>query len=161
MPSEWIVDPASIDFNQRIFSKQDVLEYCKQRGSFELVDAVSLFEGPDERDIIVGYKDLAGEDWWANDHIPGRPIFPGVLMVEACGQLCTFHYLKSRDGDSNVFIGYGGLDNTRFRGIVEPPTRFVMAGKVKRARSKMFVYFAQGFADNRMVFETDIIGVII
>ena len=109
--------------------------------------------------IIVGYKDIRADDWWTADHIPGRPIFPGALMIETGAQLCSYDYLCRMGDTGERFLGFGGLNNTRFRGVVEPGVRMYFVGKVNRMRSTMFTYFMQGIVDDKIVFEAEVIGV--
>jgi len=110
----------------------------------------------------VGYKDIREDDWWAADHIPGRPLLPGALMVEAAAQLSTYDYLRHRGKvKEGEFVGFGGLDKVRFRGTVTPPSRLYLAISLKRARRQMFVYEAQGFVDGKLIFEAEVIGIIV
>ena len=49
----------------------------------------------------------------------------------------------------------------RFRGVVEPPCRLIWVGEVRSIRKTMFTYYAQGFVDRKLVFETEIMGVVV
>ena len=157
MPSQPLVELAELDLSQRCADRDDILAVLKQRGTFAMLDGIVLRD--EAAGLIVGYKEIRSDDWWAPDHIPGRPIFPGVLQIEAGAQLCSYDYLVRTRGEENRFIGFGGLNGTRFRGVVEPDTRLHFVGKVNRIRSTMFTYFVQGWVDARLVFETEVIGV--
>ena len=69
-----------------VFTREDMQEVLRQRGRFSIVDGVLHLE-PGGDDWVVGYIDVRSDAWWAPDHIPGRPILPGMLMVEASAQL--------------------------------------------------------------------------
>ena len=159
MASEPILDFDSVNLTEDIFTKAEVLKVLKQRGTFEMLDGVLHMDA--ESNLIVGYKEIRSTDWWASDHIPGRPIFPGALMVEGAAQLCTFDFLQRQPEMVGTFIGFGGLDETRFRASVEPDCRLIMAGKVLRIRSRMFIYYTQGFVEGQLAFETQIRGVVL
>jgi 3-hydroxyacyl-[acyl-carrier-protein] dehydratase len=133
---------------------------CRQAGRFRLLDGIVRFD-PASDDPIVGFKDVHADEWWASDHIPGRPIFPGALQIEAAAQLCTYDFMHRRPDIEGRFVGFGGLNDTRFRGIVEPGMRMVLAGKVERVRHTMFTYLAQGFVADKLVFETEIMGLVL
>ncbi len=159
MAAEPLIDLSTIDLDTVVASKDRVLEFLKQRGRFEMLDGVCHMDL--EGGTIVGHKDVKGSDWWASDHIPGRPLFPGALMVEGAAQLCTFHFLNAREDLAGAFLGFGGLDNVRFRAAVEPDCRLVMVGKLNRMRSRMFTYHSQGFVGDKLVFEAGIRGVVV
>lgn len=159
MPAEPLLDFEKADLSLVVATREDILARIKQRGRFALLDGV-LDHGASSQ-VIVGFKEIRADDWWAADHIPGRPIFPGALMVEAAAQLSTYDYLVRNRPSEDVFLGFGGLDNVRFRGLVEPGVRMVFACKALRVRSRMFTYAAQGFVGRQMVFEGEILGLVI
>ncbi len=154
-----LIDLATLDLEQVIYGRDDLLAKLSQRGTFEMLGGI--IHRDQEQGIIVGYKDIRGDDWWAADHIPGRPLFPGAMMIEASAQLCTFDYLLLSNADPSVFIGFGGVDKTRFRGTVEPEGRMYFVGKVNRIRRSLFTYNAQGYYRGKLVFESEIMGVVI
>src|SRR5262245_43638878 len=117
MPSQSILDFANVDLTHTRFTRDDIYSKLKQRGRFAVLDGVLHFDPNDP--VIVGFKEIRADDWWASDHIPGRPLFPGVLMIESAAQLCTFDYM-ARHPEMTQFLGFGGLEETRFRGTVEP-----------------------------------------
>lgn len=159
MASEPLVDFDSLDLSRTILDREDIRKACKQRGRMEMLDGILHFDL--EGELIVGYREITTDDWWADDHIPGRPIFPGVLQVEGAAQLCTYDFIHRRTEIDGKFVGFAGLNDVRFRGIVEPPSRLVWAGHVKKIRRSMFVYTSQGFVDGQMVFEAEIMGVVV
>src|SRR5260221_1029407 len=86
MPSQPLIDLETLDLSRIVATRDDILAKIKQRGRFALLDGILHVDPAGEQ--IVGFKEIRGEDWWAADHIPGRPIFPGALMCEAAAQLC-------------------------------------------------------------------------
>jgi len=159
MPAEPLLDFEKTDLSRVVATREDILKEIKQRGRFALLDGI-LDHGA-ESHVIVGFKDIRADDWWAADHIPGRPIFPGALMIEAAAQLATYDYVKRNPPKEEVFLGFGGLDSVRFRGIVEPGVRLILLSKGLRLRSRMFTYAVQGFVERNLVFEAEVLGIII
>lgn len=159
MAAEPLLDLSTVDLDRAIASKPDLLAVLKQRNRFEMVDGIAHMDL--EGGTIVGFKHIRSSDWWAEDHIPGRPLFPGALMIEAAAQVCTYHFMKLRPDLDGQFVGFGGVDNVRFRSAVEPDCRMDFIGKVVRVRSRMFTYKAQGFVGDTLAFEGEILGVVV
>jgi 3-hydroxymyristoyl/3-hydroxydecanoyl-(acyl carrier protein) dehydratase len=159
MPSTHLIDFETLDLSRVIAGPEELRRVLKQRGTFEMLDGV-LYVAPEGK-LIVGYKDIRADDWWSKDHIPGRPIFPGALMIETAAQLCSYAFSTHAPGMENAFIGFGGLDGTRFRGVVAPPARMVFVGRLKRVRSRVFTYETQGFVDRELMFESEVMGVVV
>jgi 3-hydroxyacyl-[acyl-carrier-protein] dehydratase len=159
VPAAPLIEIGSLDLSRTVAGEAEIRKLCLQRNRFAMLDRVVHFD-PDSG-ISAGVKELATSDWWAEDHIPGRPIFPGALQIEGAAQLCTFHFLTAHPEQRGKFVGFGGLDETRFRGVVTPPARMVFVAKELRFRPTMFTYAAQGFVDGKQVLETEILGVIV
>lgn len=159
MPAIPLLDIETLDLTRTVADEAEVRKLCRQRNRFAMLDRVVHLDL--EARITVGIKDLSTTDWWAEDHIPGRPIFPGVLQIEGAAQLCTFHFLTTHPDLQHRFVGFAGLNETRFRGIVTPPARMVFVAKEIRVRPTMFTYAAQAFVDGKRVLETEILGVIV
>jgi 3-hydroxyacyl-[acyl-carrier-protein] dehydratase len=158
MASTLFIDLDSLDLDARIAGPEELKASLAQRGTFEMLNGVIHRDA--EEGLIVGYKDIRADDWWAPDHIPGRPLFPGVLMIESAAQLCSYDF-DQRQPDNDSFIGFGGVNKTRFRGTVEPEGRLYFISKLNRVRRSMFMYFAQAVYNDKLVFETEILGAIV
>lgn len=153
-----LLDPAQIDLTRTVATHDEIYKVLKQTGRFALLDAIAYYGKEDG--TAVGWKDIRADDWWAADHIPGRPLFPGVLMTEAAAQLASWDYVQ-RTQDFTSFLGFAGLNETRFRGIVEPGVRMHWIARSVRIRSRVFIYQVQGFVAENLVFETEVVGTIL
>ena len=160
MPPRYLYDLERFRNAEPIFSLEEIRKVNPQRHSMEQLTAILHIDRDNHG--IVGYKDVLGDDWWAADHIPGRPLFPGVMMIEAVAQLCSYDFMLNHPSDDpDRFIGFGGVNETRFRGTVEPDGRLYLIGKAHRLRMKMFTYLAQAVYNGKLVMETQILGVAI
>ena len=150
-----------LDLSHTVYTVADMQKVLQQRGTFSLIHGI-LHCDPKTSDFVVGYHDVRADEWWARDHVPGRPIFPGVLMVEASAQLGSFDFFKRHPEIPTTFIAFTGIDSTRFRATVEPPCRLYFVGKPTKNRvlggKVMFGYSFQGLVDGKVVYEADITG---
>ena len=154
MPPPAIVDPASLDLNNLVADREEIMRVNPHRYEFQLLDAIIYCDI--EKQIFAGYHDVREDAFWVRGHIPGRPLFPGVLMIEAAAQLAS--YLTHKLLDMEGFIGFAGVNNVKFRGTVSPPARFLIVGRGKQIRRRRTVCETQGFVDGTMVFEAEITG---
>lgn len=156
MPPAAFLDPASLDFSNIVADREEILRCNPQRHEFALLDAVILFDPVNAR--FAGYHDLRSDAWWTRGHIPGRPLFPGVLMIEAAAQLASVAWRRFTRNEG-TFMGFAAVDQVKYRGPVEPPCRFVIIGSASRVTPRRTVASLQGFVDNRLVFEGSIVGI--
>ncbi len=162
MASAPVLDLSSLPLDKVLVDSAGLDKYLQQVGRFRMLDGI-LHVDLEER-VVVGYKDLDLDDWWTADHVPGRPMFPGALQIEAAAQLSTYDYLKHRVDPAEVgkrFVGFGGVDKVRFRGQVPPGVRLILCTKLLKASKRMFRYLSQGFVEGEMVFEGEVLGVIV
>jgi 3-hydroxyacyl-[acyl-carrier-protein] dehydratase len=155
MPPETHLDPAQLDLTQIVADQEAIRRVNPQRFEMEHLTAIVLCDK--EKQLAVGYKDVRPDEFWVRGHMPGYPLLPGVIMCEAGAQLCTFlnHALGLAQGD---FMGFGGMENVRFRGIVRPGDRLVLIAKAIRIHRRQTLFNVQGFVGGTMVFHGDIIG---
>src|SRR5205814_7990119 len=99
------------------------------------------------------------DEFWVRGHMPGYPLMPGVLLCEAAAQICSFYVSKATTLLQGDFIGFGGMENVRFRGLVRPGDRLVLVGKGMRLHRRQTIFSVQGFVRGAMVFHADVIGV--
>ncbi len=159
MAAEPFIDFERIDLRTCVAGLEDRRRVLHQRGRFELIDAFHVLDV--ENGVLAASKQIRADDWWAADHIPGRPLFPSVLMIETAAQACSYHYQFNRGELAGAFVGFGGVDSVRFRASVAPPATLIFMGRMIRARSRMFTYAAQGWVDRTLVFEAEVMGIII
>jgi 3-hydroxyacyl-[acyl-carrier-protein] dehydratase len=155
MPPKPLVDFDKIDLDQVVETKEGIREYNPQRYEFEQLDGIIHYD-PDEQ-CVVGYKDVTEDEFWVRGHIPERPLMPGVLMCEAAAQLCSYYFKRTIEIDR--FVGFGGLDEVKFRSPVGPGCRLILVAKVKKIGRRRCVLDCQGFVEDRMVFQGVVTGV--
>ena len=90
-------------------------------------------------------------------HFPGKPIVPGVILLEGLAQ--TLAYLAlTQAGPGTVFLT--GVDSCRIRRMVEPGARVLYRVSIKRTRLKMVIAEGQIHSDGHLVLKAELKGII-
>jgi 3-hydroxyacyl-[acyl-carrier-protein] dehydratase len=156
MPPVVHLDPASIDFGLVLVDQEGIRKVNPQRFEMEHLNVIISVDPANH--VIAGYKDVRPDEFWVRGHMPGYPLLPGVLMCEAAAQLCCYYTVTQGllEGD---FVGFGGLENVRFRAPVRVGDRLLLIGKGIKLHRRQTVFNVQGFVGSTMVFHADVIGV--
>lgn len=98
---------------------QDILTYLPHRYPFLLVDRVTEVE---KGRFIAGYKNVSVNEPFFTGHFPGRPIMPGVLILEAMAQMSGIlgFVTNDRKPEDGVIHYFAGSDKVRFKKPVVP-----------------------------------------
>ena len=152
MPPQLICDLTQLDLTQLAVTREGIEKIIPQRFEMAMIDGIVI----DHDDIIVGYKDVTLNDFWVRGHVPGRPLMPGVMMIECAAQLCAFYTMRRKP--EMGFMGFAKCEHTRFRGVVVPPNRFYVVSKMTELTHRRAVGECQGFCNGSMVFESKITG---
>lgn len=154
---ELILDLEQIDFSRPLAGVEEIRRFNPQRHEMEQLTAI--VHADVENHICVGYKDITHEEFWCRGHMPGMPLMPGVMMLEAAAQLCSY-FTQKHDLLGAKMVGFGGLENIRFRDPVIPGDRLViMCQLTKVRRNRMIVCRFQGVVRDSVVVEGEIKGI--
>jgi 3-hydroxyacyl-[acyl-carrier-protein] dehydratase len=156
MASELLVDLSRVDLERVEMDIEAIRDCIPQRFEMEQLTGIIRFEPA--AGCIVGFKDVRSDEFWVRGHIPGRPLFPGVLMLEAAAQLASIYITLTLERQ-DLFIGFGAADRVKFRGTVVPGDRLLVLAVCRSLRSRAAVFEAQGVVASRIVFEARITGV--
>lgn len=155
-----IVDLATLDLSRAVVPDAELRTCLPHRHEFQLLDGICHFDP--ERGIAVGWKEWDAEPWWARGHIPGRPIMPGVLMIEGAAQIATFLVKQKSDWARDRMIGLAGLDDVRIRGQIGPGSRVhFVAGNLQISGRRLARMHAQVFCNDQMTLEAFVMGVML
>jgi 3-hydroxyacyl-[acyl-carrier-protein] dehydratase len=154
MPPSYLYDVSGIDLSKVIFDQEAIRTFNPQRGDMEHLNAIVYADGPAGR--IIGYKEVRADEFWVPGHIPGRPLLPGVIMIEAAAQLASF--FTKRFVGWEGFVGFGSVEECKFRLPVAPGSRLYLVGQKLWERHRRISCRVQGLVNDQIAFECTIVG---
>ena len=159
MPPPLLFDLSQINLNARpVFDKEAINKVNPQHFEMQQLDGVLWFDK--ENMLVLGYKDVTDREFWIRGHIPGRPLMPGVIMIESAAQLLSF-FVKHVMGQQG-FIGFSSIESAKFRATVAPGQRLLLLGKITKFRpDRKYDAYIQGMVNDTMVFETEVSGMVV
>lgn len=136
---------------------QDIMKILPHRDPFLFVDrVVSLERGKH----AVGIKNVTVNDYFFKGHFPGRPVMPGVLMIEAMAQVGGVMMLSSAENQGKLAF-FLAINNVKFRKTVVPGDQLVLDVVAGKLKSKTGQVHGKAFVDGKVVAEADLMFAII
>jgi 3-hydroxyacyl-[acyl-carrier-protein] dehydratase len=112
------------------FGREVIETIIPHRDPFLVVEEVLELE-PGVR--VVARKQVRGDEWFFPGHFPGRPIMPGVIVVEALAQAGAIAALSLEENRGKLVL-FAGIDGLRFKRIVEPGDELTLTCEIEAAR---------------------------
>jgi UDP-3-O-[3-hydroxymyristoyl] N-acetylglucosamine deacetylase / 3-hydroxyacyl-[acyl-carrier-protein] dehydratase len=141
-----------------VFDINAIKKILPHRYPFLLVDKIIEFD-PGKK--ITGIKNVTLNEDYFNGHFPGRPVMPGVLIVEALAQVGGILLLKDGDDVENKLVLFMSIDNVKFRKPVVPGDQLVMELTMLKARRSTFKMAGQAFVQGELVCEAEMMAAIV
>ena len=127
----------------------EIREYLPHRYPFLLVDrVVELHLG----ESIAGYKNVSVNEPFFNGHFPDKPVFPGVLLVEAMAQISGilgFKTMQKKPADGSIYY-FAGADKLRFKRPVVPGDQVMLYSEVVSERRGVWKFEVRSEVDGEM-----------
>ena len=154
MPAEFVFDIKDVDLSATVADRTAIGSVIPHRGDMLQIDRIVWHD--EGLDYGVAVKHVRPDEFWVPGHIPGNPLLPGVLMVEASAQFASWMYhVRSKH---YWFAGFTRIEDTTFRGQVVPGDDLYLLCKCLKYNIKRFVCQCQGIVDGRIAFDTKVTG---
>ncbi len=133
-----------------ILDIHQVLELLPHRYPFLLIDRVLECK---RGESMVAVKNVTFNEPFFQGHFPGRPIMPGVLILEAMAQVTglLIFYSENIKPEQNAMYYLVGVDKARFRKPVRPGDQLILTAKVLREIRGIYTFGATAAVEGKEV----------
>ncbi|MEY3459515.1 MAG: 3-hydroxyacyl-[acyl-carrier-protein] dehydratase FabZ [Planctomycetota bacterium] len=157
MPSDPLCDLSQFDFDRPLFDLEAIRAVNPQR--YEMEQLTGIVHVDESQHLIAGFKQLTTDEFWVRGHMPGFALMPGVVQCEAAAQLGGF-YARKYNLIGGDYLGFGGMNEVRFRKPIFPGARLDLVARVTRVTGKRLAQFDfQGWVGGELMFEGQMLGV--
>jgi len=127
--------------------REQIEEILPHRDPFLFLDEVTVLE-PGSR--VVARKRVREDEWFLTGHFPGRPIMPGVIIVEAMAQTGAVAVLADEANRGKLAL-FAGINDVRFKRMVLPGDELELICEVERMRGPVGRGKATATVDGELV----------
>ena len=135
----------------------ELAEYLPHRHPFLLIDRITEIEANKR---VVALKNVTGSEYFFPGHFPGRPVMPGVLIVEAMAQAGAALATYSNPEHRGQLTYFAGIDNTRFKKPVVPGDTLRLEITVTKSKARVWKMDGKAFVGETLVCESELTAVI-
>ena len=141
-----------------VFDIQAIMGILPHRYPFLLVDRIISVE-LDKK--IVGLKNVTMNEPFFQGHFPGRPVMPGVLIIEAMAQCGGILMLNNLDDFSNKLAVFSSIDNAKFRKPVLPGDQLIFEIEQIHKRRTLIHFKGRAYVDGQLVAEAEMMAAVV
>lgn len=137
---------------------QEIIKYLPHRYPFLLIDRVVEFV---EDKTLVAIKNVTYNEPFFTGHFPQQAVMPGVLILEALAQaggILAYKSTKAGPDDDSFLHLLAGIDNARFKRMVEPGDQLRLEVTFDRAKRDIWKLSGVASVDGKVVCTADIMS---
>lgn len=137
--------------------REAIMQILPHRDPFLFVDRIiSLVKGKH----VVGIKNVTINDYFFKGHFPGKPVMPGVLIVEAMAQVGGVMMLSPEENRGKIAY-FMSIDNAKFRKPVLPGDQLVLEVEAGKIKSRTGQVHGRALVDGKVVAEADLMFALV
>lgn len=135
----------------------EIMSLIPHRYPFLLIDKITELN---LNKNITGIKNVTMNEPQFTGHFPGRPIMPGVLMIEAMAQLAACLAAKSMQQKEDREIFFMSIDRTKFRKPVQPGDSLIIYAELIQQRGFVWKFKANAKVIDKIVAEAEFMAMV-
>jgi len=142
---------------KEVLDVNEIMKILPHREPFLFVDRITHLE---KGKRAVGIKNVTINDYFFRGHFPGRPVMPGVIILEAMAQVGGVMMLASKENRGKLAF-FLAIDNAKFRKTVVPGDQLVFEVEAGKMRSKIGLVHGKALVDGKVVAEADLMFALV
>ena len=135
----------------------EIQSILPHRYPFLLVDRIEELEIGKR---VIGIKNVTVNEPFFQGHFPGRPIMPGVLIIEAMAQVGGVLAFKSANQGGAKLVYFMGIDKAKFRKPVLPGDRLRFVVDILKARHPYWKMRGEAYVEDSLVCEAELMAMV-
>jgi len=147
----------SMHTQKGVLEVTDIMKIIPHREPFLFVDRITKIE---YGKYATGIKNVTINDYFFKGHFPGRPVMPGVIIIEAMAQVGGVMMLAAEENRGKLAF-FLSIDNVKFRKPVVPGDQLVLEVEAIKVKSKTGQVRGRALVDGKVVAEADFVCALI
>ncbi|MEL6848875.1 MAG: 3-hydroxyacyl-ACP dehydratase FabZ [Bacteroidota bacterium] len=147
----------STEASNTIFTQEQIQQLLPHRYPFLLIDRVT--EVTDTK--VTGYKNVTINEPFFQGHFPGNPIMPGVLQLEAMGQMGGILLMSTLEKPEDYWVYFVAIDNARFKKPVIPGDTLTLELEMEALRRGICKMTGKAFVDGNLVCSANLVASLV
>lgn len=144
--------------NKREFNIEEILEILPQRYPFVMIDRITKFT-PGEKCTAI--KNVAVNEPYFQGHFPGKPIMPGVLILESMAQAGAFLVLYNLEDPLSKGMFFSAIEKSKFRKPIVPGDQIILEMKLLKFRLGTAKISGKAYVDDQLVAEAIFLATLV
>lgn len=133
-----------------------IMRELPHRPPFLLVDRIIECQ-PGKK--ITAVKNVTYNEPFFPGHFPGRPVMPGVLILEALAQAGQILGMRTVEAEAGTLVYFVGVDNARFKRQVVPGDQLILKLEVGKAKKRVWQFQAEAWVGDELACRADMMAV--